>query len=167
MTALDELVDVLRTELRSAPQSLNDTETKTGMLAGVVEVGSARTAPTVDESVYHHAGYLAGHLLGWLLQRGRPLDSRLRLLAAGYAASLADPGGQAMLDKPDRPVTAHSYAAIRVEQQTHRALSESDERMLLGWLLEQTGKPYSQTIDATWRRLRVRRHERLGLGPLA
>jgi hypothetical protein len=166
MTGPDDLAEALRTQIRSAPAGSGDKDTKTGMLSGLLDNGSARVAPQPGETVYHHAGYLSGHLLRWLFDRGRVLDDPLRLIAAGYAASLADPGGQAMLDKPDRPMTAHSYAAIRCERTTDRTLSEADERLLFGWLVKQTGTPYTQTLDATFQRLRIRRHERLRLGGL-
>jgi hypothetical protein len=150
MTELDELVAALRTALTApAPDGL---ETKTGMLAGLTAAGPAELAAGVGQSGYHHAGYLSGHLLRWLSEHGRVIDEPLQLLAAGYAASLADPGGQAMLAKPDRPMTAHSYAAIRCERNNLLAMSESDERML-----------YTEQLEATFQRLRTGRHTRLGL----
>jgi hypothetical protein len=164
MTDLDDLIEALRTELRSTPPRPGDPDTKPGLLAGLLDTASARVAPEPGESVYHHAGYLSGHLLRRLYERGRVLDGPLRLLAAGYAASLADPSGQAMLGKPDSPMTAHSYAAVRCERKTRQPLSEADERMLFGWLLEQTDTPYTQTLSAKFQRLRVRRHDHLGMG---
>lgn len=88
------------------------------------------------------------------------------MTAAGYAASLADAGGQKMLGRPDRPITAHNYAAIRVERTTGQPLSETDERMLFEWLLEQTDTRCTDTLLATVQRLRLRRHERLRLDGL-
>jgi len=166
MTSVNDLVEALRNELRSTRSPADDKDTKPGMLAGLLDRGVARMVPEVGETGYHHAGYLSGHLLRWLSERGRSLDEPLRLIAAGYAASLADQGGQAMLDKPDRPMTAHSYAAIRCERASRQPLSEADERMLFGWLLEQTATPYTEKLDASFQRLRLRRHDRLGLGGL-
>ena len=161
MTELDELIQALQKELRSQQ---DDNGAHAGMLAGLLDAGAARIALPPDGTVYQHAGYLSGHLLRWLAERGRDLDDRIRLIAAGYAASLADPAGQAALDKPDRPMTAHSYAAIRCERAGRQPLSEADERMLFGWLVEQTGTPVTAQLTAKFQRLRTRRQDRLAAG---
>ena len=161
MTELDELIQAARREIRS---DQDDNGTNAGMLAGLLDTGAAQLAARPDGNVYRHAGYLSGHLLRWLAERGRSLDDRIRLVAAGYAASLADPAGQAALDKPDRPMTAHSYAAIRCERAGRQLLSEADERMLFGWLVEQTGIPLTPQLTGKFQRLRARRQERLAAG---
>jgi hypothetical protein len=165
----DDLMGALKAKIMTLamlPKS-HTWQTKRGMLVGRREEGKARTASGPHESVYHHAGYLSGHLLGWLARRGRSVDGPLRMIAAGYAASLADPGGQKMLERADRPITAHNYAAIRVERTTGRPLSEIDERMLFEWLLEQTDTQCTDTITATAQRQRLRRQERLQFDGLA
>ncbi|HST47813.1 hypothetical protein [Jatrophihabitans sp.] len=167
MTELDEVIQALQRELRSEQAQPGDKDTRAGMLAGLLEAGPARVAPNPGETVYHHAGYLSGHLLRWLIVRGQVFDERLRSSATGYASSLADPGGQAMLDKPDRPMTAHSYAAVRCERASRQALPESEERMLFEWLLEVTRTPYTQERGATFQRLRAHRQDRLRSGGLS
>jgi hypothetical protein len=161
VTDLDELIQALQQEIRIG-QDANGTNA--GMLAGLLDTGSARVESQPGENVYQHAGYLSGHLLRWLAERGRGLDDRIRLITAGYAASLADPAGQAALDKPDRPMTAHSYAVIRCERAGRQLLSEADERMLFGWLVEQTRTPLTQQLTAKFHRLRTRRQDRLAAG---
>jgi hypothetical protein len=161
VTELDDLIQALQREVRSGQ---DDNGTNAGMLAGLLATGSARVIAQPGGNVYHHAGYLSGHLLRWLAARGRELDDRIRLIAAGYAASLADPAGQEALGKPDRPMTAHSYAAIRCERAGRQPLPEADERMLFGWLVEQTGTPLTQQLTAKFHRLRTRRQDRLAAG---
>jgi len=43
-------------------------------------------------------------------------------------------------------------------------LSEADERMLFGWLVEQTGTPVTAQLTAKFQRLRTRRQDRLAAG---
>ena len=160
MTQLDDLIRELHEVIRSGP---DDNGTKSGMLAGLLSTGAAQLEAGHDANVYYQAGYLSGHLLRWLLERGHDLDDRFRLIASGYAASLADPAGQTALAKPDRPITAHTYAAMRCEDNTRQALPESEERRLFDWLLEQTGTSPTPALYAKYQRLRERRQSRLGL----
>jgi hypothetical protein len=158
---LDELVRATR----AANRLRGDDGIYAGQLAGLLETGPARLAPRPGESVYHHAGYLAGHQMRWMHERGRALDQSTMLTAAAYGAALADPAGQGALDKADRPVSAHIYAAVRVERKTGQPLSEQDERMFVGWLLEQTDVPATEQLIAKFERLRHRRQERTAIWP--
>jgi hypothetical protein len=160
MTELDDLVRDLREVIRTGR---DDNGTKAGMLAGLLATGPAQLSSEPGANAYHHAGYLSGHLLRRLLEHGYAADGPFGCAAAGYAAALADPAGQAALAKPDRPITAHIYAAMRCEDGTRQALAEAEERVLFDWLLEQTGTPPSPDAYARLERLRLRRQARLGL----
>lgn len=161
MTDFDELIN----EARAAAQRRGAKDVDIGRLEGLLSPGRARLAARPGESVLHHAGYLVGHLIRWLHERGKPFDMPMMLTAAAYGASIADEGGQQQLAKPDRPMTAHTYAAIRTEKKTRSALDAADERMLFGWLLEQTSTRATPQLLATFERRRAARLERTGLRP--
>jgi hypothetical protein len=135
---------------------------KAGHIEGLRETGPARLAPAPDEPIYHHAGYLSGHLTRWMAERGREIDPAMLLLVAAYAGAVADPAGQRSFDKPDGPLAVHTYAAIRTEKKHDQALSDSDERMMFGWLLEQSDRPAPPALIAKMERMRRRRHDRTG-----
>lgn len=159
MDDLDELI----TGARAAARGPRARDVEIGRLEGLLETGSARLVPRPGESPLHHAGYLVGHLIRWLHAYGKPIEASMMLTAAVYGASIADEGGQRQLAKPDRPMTAHSYAAIRTEKQARAALDVADERMLFGWLREQAGIPATPELMARFERRRAARLERTGL----
>jgi hypothetical protein len=159
MTDLDDLISAAR----SAALQPHATDVEVGRLAGLLDIDRAALSAGTGESTLHHAGYLVGHLIRWLHERGRPLEQRMMLTAAAYGASIADEGGQRMLAKPDRPMSAHTYAAIRTEQKTGSALTETDERMLFGWLSEQAGIEPTPQLVVTLERRRALRLARTGL----
>lgn len=155
------MVRDMRKLARAARRRPADKGVTSGQLSGLRETGPARIVAQPAESVYHHAGYLWGHLMRWLFERRRVLAA-LKFTAAAYASAIADPSGQALLGKPDSPMTAHSYAAIRCEKEAGHALPEADERMFFEWLLEQTRTSHTEELRAKFQRLRDRRLERLG-----
>lgn len=161
MGDLDELIAATR----AVAERRRAKDVQRGQLEGLLETGPARVAARPGESVLHHAGYLTGHLIRWLHEHGKPLETPMMLTAAVYGASMADERGQRALAKSDNAVTAHILAAIRAEEKTGLALDAADERMLFGWLLEQTNSPATPQLIAKLDRLRARRLERTGFGP--
>jgi hypothetical protein len=162
MTELDGFIRELQNNILLCKANSRNAETNIGMLAGLMSAGSIVPVSDPDVRVLYQAGYVCGHLLRWLSERGRAVGGPLGLIAAGYAASISDHAGQSALAKPDAPMTAHTYAAIRCERHTGEGLSEADEQLLFGWLVEQTGAPLTPELAATFRRQRARRRERLG-----
>jgi hypothetical protein len=158
---LDDLID----GARAVAQRAGAKDLDVGRLEGLLESGRARLTARPGETSLHHAGYLVGHLIRWLHEHGKPLETSTMLTAAVYGASVADEGGQQQLVRSDRPMTAHTYAAIRTEKKTRRALDAADERMLFGWLLEQTNVRATPQLLATFERRRAARLERTGLSP--
>jgi hypothetical protein len=161
MSELDDLVAAAR----AAAQRRGATDVERGLLDGLLQDGLARLTAQPAESVHHHAGYLGGHLMRWLHEHGKSLETSTLLIASLYGGCLADEGGQKQLARPDRPVTAHLYAAIRTEKRSSTAIDEADERMLLGWLLDQTDTAATPQLLAKVERLRARRLERTGFLP--
>ena len=161
MGDLDELI----AGARAAAQRPEANDVEAGRLAGLLENGRAHLVAEPGENELYHAGYVVGHLIRWLHAHGKPIESHMMLTAAAYGAAISDEGGQRQLARPDRPMTAHTYAAIRTEQRDHRALSPADERMLFGWLLEQTGDPATPQLLAIFERRRAARLTRTGLHP--
>jgi hypothetical protein len=163
MTRVGDLEEHIRAARASVGRRADPNGAKAGHLEGLLEQGPARLAPRPGESVYHHAGYLSGHLTRWMAERGREVEPAVLLMLAAYAAAVADPGGQESFAKPDGPLAVHTYATIRTEKKHGRALPEPDERMMFGWLLEQAGQLPTPQLTAKMERLRHRRQERLGL----
>jgi hypothetical protein len=159
MSDLDKLIEAARAA--TAGRGPNDVEV--GRLEGLGDAAAARLAARPGESATHHAGYLVGHLIRWLHERGKPLDAATLLTASVYGACIADEGGQQQLARPDRPMSTHTYAAIRTEKRIGAALDRADEQMLFGWLLEQAGGRATPQLLAKLDRIRARRLERTGL----
>src|SRR5438552_5650037 len=159
MGDLEDLID----EARVAAQQPGATDVEIGRLEGLLDIGRARLAAGHGESLRHHAGYLVGHLIRWLHEHGKPLDNAMMVMAAVYGAAVADEGGQQKLAGPGPAVTAHLYAAIRTEMKSGSALDAADERMLFGWLLEQTSIATTPLLLGKLERLRTQRLERTGL----
>jgi hypothetical protein len=159
---MDDLEELIRAA-RKAAQRRPPKEVEVGQLAGLLDTGRARLQPSPGESLLHHAGYLAGHLIRWLHEHGRPLAAPTLLTAAVYGTGLAEAPGQRKLAQPNRRIDTHTYAAIRVEQETGAPIDGGVERMLFGWLLEQTDTPATPQLIAQLERLRARRLERSGL----
>lgn len=158
-------MDDLEAHLRAAVSAAAGDDpdgTLAGHLAGLRAGGRAKLLADSGESVFHHAGYLSGHLTRWLAERGRPVDPAMLLVVAAYAAAVADPPEDPFAT-PTRVLATHVYAALRTEKKHRQALSDAGERMVFGWLLEQAGHDPEPELVAKLERLRLRRHERLGL----
>jgi hypothetical protein len=155
--------------IRSVEQSLRTGDVDPdsvaqGQYEGLLATGPARLHPLPGESEKHHSGYLLGHLIRWVHDRGRAIDSTVVGLTL-YGSAIAHSQAQAALARDDGVVRAHQYAAILAERKLTRQISDSDERMGYGWLCEQADLAVTPDMVARLERLRARRHEKYGLTP--
>jgi hypothetical protein len=114
--------------------------TDAGTLAGLQEAGRARLRPLPDEVPRHFAGYLTGHLLRHLAERGRPIDSDTIATATFYAAPLGDDAAQGRLDEPATHARfLHTYLMLYLEKKLARPSEIEVESLLASWLFTQLG----------------------------
>jgi hypothetical protein len=130
-----------------------------GEYEGLTTKERARLRPRAREKQHHHAGFLFGHLTRWLHERGWALDEQL-MIPGLYAASVATPEAQAALDKKNPIMRVHVYAALGTEKKRGLPLTETEERMLFGWLCEAASMIPTPDGLAQFERLRAKRHEK-------
>jgi hypothetical protein len=134
-------------------------ERDAGTLAGLTTTGNARIRPEAGEDGCHFAGYLTGHLLKWLVDRGRPLDGDAICVATYYGAPIGDGAAQRRLDEPAANVRwLHTYLMIYLERKLGRPADVELESQLVSWLCSQLRvRPATDDIGALLGRMRVRR----------
>jgi hypothetical protein len=139
---------------RGEPQGAGTVD---GELEGLTDAGTARLLAADGESQHRHAGYLLGHLIRWLNERGWPVDDRL-LVAAWYGASVATPEGQGALGGEDGIIRVHVLATLMTERKLGGPLADREERMLYAWLCEQAGVVVTAPMVERVELLRAKRH---------
>ena len=133
-----------------------------GQVAGLTEPGEqARLRPLAGETPFRHGSYLFGRLMVWFATRVSALDEQQMLTAGCYAAALADEAGQRYLGDLGTLYNAHTYATLRVEKKLGTPMGERDERMLVGWLMEQYPARPSADFPALFERRRAARLAKL------
>jgi hypothetical protein len=144
-----------------------------GMYEGLTASGPAQMRPRPGEREMHHAGYLAGHLTGWIAAN-RLIDDDIVMVAAGYGAALATPEGQRALPGPvcdklaplpgdSSVIKSHTFAAVLTEKHRGQRLDAVVEQTCFEWLLEQSGTPPTRALLAKMKQVRERRLRRTGM----
>ena len=154
---VEALVDHLST--RADDDDPHRRERDAGTLAGLTAAGRARLRPEPGEEWRHFAGYLAGHLLHWLVDRGRPPDSDTIRVATYYGAPLGDEAAQRRLDEPAANVRwLHTYLMIYLERKLGHPADVELESQLVSWLCTQLRvRPATDDTGALLGRMRARR----------
>jgi hypothetical protein len=133
---LDGYADFLRQ--RPPDTDPEQAATHAGTLAGLEEGPQVRLRPGPDEEIHHFAGYLAGHLLRWLVDRGRAFDDDTIATASFYAAPLGDEAAQSRLGAPAANAGfLHTYLMVYLEKKLGRPVDVEVESLLVSWLLTQ------------------------------
>lgn len=113
-------------------------ERDAGTLAGLTATGNARLRPDPGEDRRHFAGYLTGHLLHWLVDRGRPLGGETIPIATYYGAPIGDEAAQMRLDDPAANLRwLHTYLMVYLEKKLGHPADVELESQLVSWLCSQ------------------------------